>query len=488
MKDKTYKNYLIVVLMVIYAFNYVDRQALGLLLQDIKVDLALSDTQLGFLTGIAFFLFYSVMGIPIARWADRGNRVAIIAITTALWSLAVALCGFAANFIHLLLIRVGVAIGEAGCVPPAHSLIAEYFDRAERPRAVANYKLGLPLSLVVGYLVAGWLNEFYGWRATFFVLGAPGLLLALLAWLTLREPRRFRSSTTVTSVRRAATSPAAQPSVKEVFVTLWANVTFRQLLLGYSVLSFFNSGIGQWKPAFFMRSFGLDSGELGTWFAAIYGTAGILGIYAGGQLATRFAARNERLQLKVNSISYICFGFISVGIYLSPNPYMAIVLTGVAALGTYAGVGPLFATIQSVVPDRMRAMSIAILFLFTNLVGTGLGPLIAGVLSDALRPWAGEESLRYALMALSPGYVWGAVHYWLATKTVARDLEAAQRMDQEAAEQDSADGATEGFVERVPSIASGSQGNARGHSRNTTVSGSGRAVPSAAATGRGTDQ
>jgi predicted MFS family arabinose efflux permease len=183
MKESAYKNYLLAVLLVILAFNYVDRLALGLLLQDIKVDLDLSDTQLGLLSGIAFALFYSVMGIPIARWADRGNRVTIITITTGLWSAAVALCGVAGSFLHLLLIRIGVAVGEAGCIPPAHSLIADYFTRAERPRAVARYMLGTPLSFVIGYFLAGWLNELYGWRATFLLLGLPGLGLAALAWL-----------------------------------------------------------------------------------------------------------------------------------------------------------------------------------------------------------------------------------------------------------------------------------------------------------------
>src|SRR5687768_16882052 len=189
--SRGYKVYLLVLLLVICAFNYIDRLALGLVLQDIKVDLSLTDTQLGLLSGIAFALFYSIMGIPIARWADRGNRVAIITFTTALWSAAVALCGVASNFVQLLLIRIGVAVGEAGCTPPAHSLIADYFTRAERPRAVAIYMLGGQLS-VVGYLWAGWLNELYGWRVTFMLLGLPGLGLAALAWLTLREPRLGR--------------------------------------------------------------------------------------------------------------------------------------------------------------------------------------------------------------------------------------------------------------------------------------------------------
>src|SRR5687767_13558141 len=182
MRHTVYKNYLLGLLTLILLFNCVDRLALGLLLQEIKIDLNLSDTQLGFLSGIAFALFYSIMGIPIARWADRGNRTVIISLTTAVWSLMVALCGAAGSFMQLMLIRIGVAIGEAGCVPPAHSLIADYFSRAERPRAVAIYMLGGPLSVIIGNFLAGWLNEFYGWRMTFAILGLPGLVLAALAW------------------------------------------------------------------------------------------------------------------------------------------------------------------------------------------------------------------------------------------------------------------------------------------------------------------
>jgi MFS family permease len=427
LRESAYKNYLLGVLLVILAFNNVDRQVLGLLMQDIKTDLHLSDTQLGFLSGIAFSLFYSIMGIPIAQWADRGNRVTIISITTALWSAAVALCAVAGNFAQLLLIRVGVAVGEAGCVPPAHSLIADYFTRAERPRATARYMLGVPISIVFGFFVAGWVNELYGWRMTFVLLGLPGLALAPLAWFTIREPRRDKARRTVVSqTLTPATAMPLQPSLREVCATLWANVSFRHLLFCYSLAAFFGQGIWQWKPAFFMRSFGLETGELGTWFAVIYGVAGLFGMYWGGELAARRAAHNERLQLKAMTITYCCFGIVSTGIYLSPNAYLAFGLMGIATVGASMVTGPMFAMIQTLVPQRMRAVSIAIVFLFANLIGLGLGPLAAGALSDAFRPLVGKESLRYALLILCPGYFWVAWHLWRARRTVAGDLEALQ--------------------------------------------------------------
>lgn len=421
MREGAYRNYLLVVLMVILAFNYVDRLALGLLLQDIKVDLGLSDTQLGLLSGLAFALFYSVMGIPLARWADRGNRVTIITLTTALWSAAVAICSFAGSFVHLLLIRVGVAIGEAGCIPTAHSLIADHFSRAERPRAVAIYMLGGPLSFLIGYFLTGWLNEMFGWRTVFLLLGLPGLVLAALAWLTLREPRRE-------PLRAEDEVPAAvdHPTLMEVCATLASNATFRHLLLCLAVVYFFGYGILQWQPAFFLRSYGLQTGELGTWLAVIYGAGGLVGIYFGGELASRRAAQKEPLQLKLMAVAYCAFGVISSCIYLSPNEYVAFGLMALATIGVSTATGPLFATIQTLVPSRMRAMSIAIIYLFANLIGMGLGPLAAGALSDAFRPLVGEESLRYALLTLSPGYLWAGWHLTQASKTVAWDLQSAR--------------------------------------------------------------
>jgi len=420
MKAAEYRNYLLGVLLIILAWNSVDRLALGLVMQNVKADLSLSDTQLGFLTGIAFAFFYSLMGIPIARWADSGNRVMIIAITTAVWSLAVTLCGMATSFVQLLLIRTGVAVGEAGCIPPAHSLIADYFNRAERPAAIARYMLGGPLSVVIGFLFAGWLNEFYGWRMTFVLIGLPGIALAALTWLTLREPRnRYQS---LQGSRLLRTVQDSSPSFREVCATLWGSATFRNLVVCFSVLAFFNYGIVQWKPAFFIRSFGLQTGELGTWFAVIYGVGGGLGTYFGGVWASRKAAHNEGLQLKATAVVLCAFALVSALIYLSPTYHLAFAFMSIATAGSGAATGPLLATIQSLVPERMRATSVALLYLFANLIGMGLGPFAVGILSDALRAKFGEESLRYALLALCPGYVWAAWHLWQAGKTVAHDL------------------------------------------------------------------
>jgi MFS transporter, Spinster family, sphingosine-1-phosphate transporter len=434
MKDSGYKKYLLGLLLTILAFNYVDRLALGLVLQDIKLDLKLSDTQLGLLTGIAFTLFYSLMGLPLARWADRGNRVTIISLTTILWSAAVTLCGMVGSFVQLLTVRIAVAVGEAGCIPPAHSLIADYYSRAERPRAVSRYMLGSFLSVLFSYLPAGWLNEYYGWRITFMVLALPGLLLGVLAWFTLREPRfatpsAKRADGVMAAGRRTlpAVAPASTPSptLRQVRETLWGSATFRHLLLCFAIMQFFGDGLGQWQPAFFIRTYGLETGELGTWFTAIYGIGGLIGTLLGGELASRTAAaHNERLQLRAMAVIYAAFGAISPFIYLAPNHYIAFAIMGFATIIGAAGTGPLFATIQTLVPERMRAIAVATIFMFANLIGTGLGPLVAGALSDALHPILGEQSLRYALLILCPGYIWGGWHLWKGSRTVMQDLAA----------------------------------------------------------------
>jgi len=369
-------------------------------------------------------LFYSLMGIPIARWADRGNRATIISLTTALWSVAVALCGTAGSFVQLVTIRVAVAVGEAGCTPPAFSLIADYFARAERPRAVAIYGLGVPLGIIFAFVWAGWLNELYGWRLTFVLLGAPGLILAALAGFTFKEPRNsIGTGRPRTFAAEQLKPPAqAQPKLMTVCLTLWANSTFRDLLLFFSLQSFFAYGILTWLPAFFVRSFGMATGAIGTALAMTLGLGGLIGSYVGGELASRYAAQQERLQLKGMAMAAAASGLLSTGAYLSHHPYFSFGLIGLSAMGLGMGNGPLFATIQGLVPQHLRAVSIAILYLCANLIGMGIGPLAAGALSDVLRPFVAEESLRYALLLLAGGYFWCGWHGWRASRTVTRDL------------------------------------------------------------------
>jgi MFS family permease len=426
-----YRRYLLILLTAIFGSAFIDRMALGVLLQDIKVDLELSDTQLGFLSGIAFALFYSVMGIPIARWIDRGNRILIISLTAALWSIAVGLCGVAGGFAQLMAIRVGVAVGEAGAFPSGISLIADYFNRSERPRAVAIYSLGAPLAMICGYLIAGWLNQLYGWRLTFVLIGAPGLLLAAAARLTLREPRLAAAASGDTLLVESRSVRDKQPGLRVVWTTLWTSRTFRNLLLCISITFFFVYGNLQWQPSYFIRSFGLTSGQVGAWFAVIFGVGGVIGTYVGGELATRYAAGNERLQLVALALAMISCGVLSALVFLCPSLPVALGLLTAVSLAINVSSGPLYATIQTLAPERMRAVAMALVMLFGNLIGMGFGPLATGALSDAFHGWAADESLRYALLAMSPGYLLVAWFAWRASRTVMRDLAASRDTDRE---------------------------------------------------------
>ena len=415
--DVRYRAYMLGLLTIILALNYVDRHVLAILLQDIKIDLSLSDTQLGLLTGIAFAFFYAIMGIPIARWADTGNRVTIIGVTTTLWSIMVVLSGMASNFIFLLLARVGVAVGEAGCMPPANSLIPEYFSRAERPRATAIYMLGTGLSIIIGFIGGGLLNELYGWRWTFILIGLPGIFLGILALLTLREPRLNRE------IETASLPESRNSSIKDVLAHLGKNSTFCHLVATVTIFIFFGNGIFLWLPSFFIRIHGMSTADVGVWMALVVGGASVIGIYFGGVLASRFAAGNEALQFKVMAIVVSAFSIISILTYLVPNKGIALLLMGLGILPATGVNGPLIASIQSLVDPKMRAMAIAILYFVANLIGLGFGPLAIGFISDSLVAEFGASSLKYALILFSPGYMWAGLHLWLASQRVEQDMQ-----------------------------------------------------------------
>jgi MFS family permease len=407
-----YKHYLLGVLMIILMFNLVDRWALGIVLQDLKRDLHLTDTELGVLSGIAFALFYSVLGLPIARWADRGDRVLVISITAAIWSVCVALCGAATSFATLLLIRVGVGVGEAGAIPPAHSLIADFFDRDTRARAVSIYNLGGAASFAVGLFGAGWLNQFFGWRVTFFVLGLPGLALALIAWFTLKEPRRAAPPAT----------PHADENLIGVCRFLWSLKTFRSLTACLAAIYFFGYGVAQWQPAFFIRSYGLTTGELGTWLAIAIGLGAGAGALLGGEWAHRFARGNESKQLTASAIAILGATIATFATFAVGNMVLSLVFVSLSVLATYFVNGPMFGTIQTLIPENMRATSVALIFLLSNLVGMGFGPLAVGALSDALAATLGPQSLRYALVIIAPGYLIAVWFAWRASRTVGEDM------------------------------------------------------------------
>ncbi|WP_421865475.1 spinster family MFS transporter [Parvibaculum sp.] len=290
-----YRRYALMILVLGYTSSHVDRNIMGILLEPIKADLLLSDTQLGFLSGIAFAIFYATLGIPIALVADRGNRRNIIAWAIAIWSGMTALCGLAGNFWQLALARIGVGVGEAGSSPPSHSMIADMYGPNERASAMAVYSLGVYFGVMIGFLVGGWVAVWYGWRAAFFVVGLPGLLLALLVRFTLVEPERGGADGMAPEKADAPLNiKTGLALVKEGFHHLWHTAAARHVVCGVTITSFVGYGGVMWGPAFLIRTHGMSIGEVSTFLAIIVGVVGGLGAYIGGHMTDRLAQKDER--------------------------------------------------------------------------------------------------------------------------------------------------------------------------------------------------
>ncbi len=408
------RRYALGVLVVVYTFNFVDRQILSILLEPIKLELGLSDTALGMLTGFAFALFYATLGIPIARFADKGNRRNLVALALVIWSGMTALSGVAQNFWQLLAARIGVGVGEAGCSPPAHSMIADYFPANKRATALGIYSLGIPFGILFGFLAGGWLNEFFGWRVAFFVVGIPGLLLALVVRFTLREPRRGMAEGRVDS--------AEQPGIIETFVFLWNKKSFRHLAFGGALTAFVGYGVVTWMPSFLMRSHGMETGEVGTWLGLILGIPGGIGIALGGMLADRFGARDTRWYLWIVSVALLLGAPFAFGIYLSESATWALLFLIIpVALGNFYQ-ATTFSQTQGLATLRMRSVAAAVLLFILNIIGLGAGPQAVGIVSDLLSPSYGQESLRYSLLIFSFVNIWSAFHFYIAGKYLAEDL------------------------------------------------------------------
>jgi MFS family permease len=415
MSDR-YARYVLGVLFVVYVFNFIDRQILAILLQPIKQDLHASDTAMGFLTGFAFALFYAVAGIPIARLADRRGRSMLIAAGLAVWSAMTAASGLAQTFTQLALARFGVGVGEAAGSPPAHSLIADYFSPRRRASAMAIYSSGLFVGVLFGYLIGGWINEFFGWRRAFFVVGLPGLAMALIVRLTVRDPPRgYADGLHDTGM----TEPAA-----EVFRFLWRLRSFRHLSLAAALHAFASYGLAAWAPAFLMRVHAMGTGEVGTWLGPIAGLAGGTGTILGGFAADRLAARDVRWNMWLPAIGVSLALPFSTLSYLSPQKLPALLFLVPATFFGAMWFGPTMAMTQSLVKLRMRALASAMLLFVISLIGLGLGPLAVGVLSDLLAGPFGAQSIRYALLLAGVANVGAALHYVLAARTLRQDLQA----------------------------------------------------------------
>ncbi|MEE4277757.1 MAG: MFS transporter [Halieaceae bacterium] len=430
-----YKRYVIWLLFTVYVFNFVDRQIFTILLQPIKMEFGFSDAQMGLLGGLAFAILYSTLGIPIARLADRSNRVNIIAFSLAIWSAATAMTGFARSFAHLLIARVCVGIGEAGCSPPAYSLISDYFEPERRARAMSIYSMGIGGGIFLGFLISSVIADAYGWRAAFFIVGLPGVALAILLRLTLREPPRGYSE--------QLSVAHEQPPIGQAVAALWRRRAFRHLSLAAALHAFVGYGVGSFVPAFLIRTYGMTVSEVGFALSMISASGIMGGIYLGGHLADHYAKAkgDARYYMWVPGLSTLIAVPIYLGAFLLPSQFVALALYLPAALLGYMYLGPSFTMTQSLVGVRERALAGAVLLLIINLIGLGLGPTLAGWISDLYRQAlvaggldaarATAEGLRYSLCTMMLVGIWSAIHYFLAARTIRDDI-AAVREEQAA--------------------------------------------------------
>ncbi|OYY66612.1 MFS transporter [Sphingomonas sp. 28-62-11] len=397
-------------LTVVYFFSFMDRYILSILLELIKADLKLSDTQLGLLSGFAFALFYATLGIPVAWLADRKSRRDIIAISLTLWSAMTALCGTAQNFIQLLIYRIGVGVGEAGSSPPSHSIIADLYPPEKRAGAMGIYATGVVLGGGFGTIIGGVIASAYGWRWAMAAVGLPGILLAIIVRVMMVEPRRGLSDPA-----GKGHQPAAMPSLFDGLKSLIACPPAIHLITAVTITSLVGYATANFGPSFLQRSFGMTVLQVSLIYAPAVALTGALGGVVGGKIADFYGRRHglhvQAWFVAILKLAALPFTVIFYFSYDLPTGFTAVLISYLLA-SSY--LGPSFALIQGLAPTRMRSVWAAITLLVINLIGLGLGPSITGLLSDLYKPTFGAESLRYALMSASLLTPWAIFHYWRA--------------------------------------------------------------------------
>jgi predicted MFS family arabinose efflux permease len=425
---RAYRSYALGLLMLIYVVNFVDRQVVTILAEPIKRDLHLADWQLGLMTGLAFAVLYTVLGLPIARLAERGDRPLIIAGAVAVWSAFTAASGMAQTFTHLILARIGVGIGEAGCTPPALSLIADSVPREQRASAVSIYMLGSPVGAILGLALGGLIADAFGWRMAFVLVGLPGLLLAGIAALTLREPRR--------GLARVAATDDTTPSFREALTELSGKRAYWHVVGGVTLKSFASYGALAFTGSFFFRNFpvelaetaarfGLKSaGFLGLALGVTAGVMAMIGTLLGGRLADHFAVKDARAYAVIPAVGALAGLPFSIAALNADSLMLALGLLLAPGLLGSMWLGPAYGVVQSLVRPQTRATATAVLLFVANLVGLGLGPLAVGIVSDVLvgQGHSGADAIKWSLMGFALLSLPCAWLFWSARTTLREEI------------------------------------------------------------------
>ena len=415
-KWSSYQIYIIFLLMIVYMINFIDRQIIAILSPLIKADLQLTNTELGLLKGLAFAVIYAVASLPIAWLADRKNRVSIISVSIAFWSGMTALCGMAQNFTQLIIARVGVGIGEAGCSPPAHSLISDYFPKESRSSALGIYSLGIPFGTLFGVLFGGWIASNFGWRWAFMLVGLPGILVALIVKLTIKEPIRGVLD------QDGKTNVEPQPfqvSMSELFKVK----SFVIHCISATMGSFAAFGIALWIVDFLNVVHELPVSEIFKPLSFVMGIGGGIGTLCGGYVTDYFGRKDKSAYFFVPAIVQILSVPLYIGALWIGSPWLSLGIFFFVFMLQNSVAGPYYGLVQLLAPIHLRAFAAAIFFFLLSIIGLALGPLYVGVLADVLEPTMGEaEGLRWALISLGP--IWGiaSVLLLLNLKTLRRDL------------------------------------------------------------------
>jgi len=406
--DARRANYALGLLLVVMVVNHIDRNILNILIGPIKQEFGVSDTAIGFLTGPVFAIFYTLAGMPLAFLADRTSRKQVLVVGLALWSLMTAVQGQVRAFWQLTSARLLVGVGEATCAPNSHAILSDYFPPERRASALGIFSLGGHIGMLIGFAFGGYAVDTLGWRTAFVVVGLPGVLLAALVALSLREPPRVQASAS---------------SFGETLRAMVRKPTFRQSTLAASLYTLSAYGFNVWGNSFLIRVHGWSATRAGLWFGVATGLTGIAGTIVAGRISDRLWRRDPRWAPWIGSIGGVAMLPFSFGFLLSPDPYLALASYSIQVFLSTFWMGPTFATVQALAEPRMRSQSSALTLLTLNVIGMGLGPQIIGLLSDLLHSSFGAQGLRWALFAPALCAPWAALHGWLASRTLKRDLE-----------------------------------------------------------------